>query len=287
MSELPSCADFTLISSSSNKITYKLGTSEKGDLVPPTKRRKMQQGCWFILIDLSSILVNGNNRIDNGGESVLTRETAERLGPPKRWLYCPPMGKVNSFVFSSTHLMSRRYVDFCLSRLRCPSSTMAVFPILSTDFIQAMCSHMRRNTVRLQISRLACGSTWRRLLDTIRKVRWVFLARHEPVHILFWVELRGAKFVKMPLAGHDEAPSRSDVDHFIQCVQAFRKVRFVFGLNQLCSIGPSRWPDRRALHTRLQSNWIFDLFVHLQGTRWFDGIFGWDVCQSSSARQVV
>lgn len=64
---------------------------------PAKKYRKIQQlqqsKSWLILlIYFSYFLANGMNGDSNS--ELITRAKAESLGIPKRWLYCPPMGKV-------------------------------------------------------------------------------------------------------------------------------------------------------------------------------------------------
>jgi len=152
---------------------------------PSAKRgRKTQKG-----IPLS----NGDARPPQANPLV-TREMAERLGIPKRWKYCPPMGKVISGFLPVKTPLSQLY-DACL-----PDPQYRFYP---SDVFKYAPTHSDTPNVKIGM--------------------WIDLTKTDRYYSRSDVEDRGAKYVKMPLAGHGESPSREDVNRFIACVREYRK----------------------------------------------------------------
>ncbi|KAI6220636.1 MRNA-capping enzyme [Aphelenchoides fujianensis] len=135
--------------------------------------------------------MNGHSR----PAEPITEQLALQLGPPKRWLYCPPMGKeISGFLPIKTPLAPA--YDGCLPDAQFRFTPADVFAHAPQRFEPR---------------------------DAKKKIgMWIDLTKTSRYYDKDEVEKRGVAYVKMPLAGHGESPSREDVDRFLQCVREFR-----------------------------------------------------------------
>ncbi|KAI6213714.1 hypothetical protein M3Y94_00183900 [Aphelenchoides besseyi] len=136
--------------------------------------------------------LNGHN--PKKQRESLTAEVAQRLGTPKRWIYCPPMGKeVFGFLPIKTPLSS--LYDGCLPDLN--------YRFTPDDVFKYAPNYLENKEKKIGM--------------------WIDLTKTDRYYNKEEIERREIKYVKMPLAGHGESPSREDVRRFVQCVHDFRQ----------------------------------------------------------------
>ncbi|KAH7730826.1 mRNA capping enzyme domain-containing protein [Aphelenchoides avenae] len=137
---------------------------------------------------------NGAEGPASNGEQTartITREKALELGLPNRWTYCPPMGKV----------VAERFLP-----MKTPLST------LYDELLEPKLRFHPQDVFRCRLNGAKEGAKIGMWIDLTKTTR--YYNKDE-------VECHGCVYKKMPMEGHNQAPTKEETSRFIEEVRNF------------------------------------------------------------------
>ncbi|VDK53935.1 unnamed protein product [Anisakis simplex] len=121
-------------------------------------------------------------------------ETKAKLGPPDRWMYCPPMGSV----------VAKHFLPFKTPLCK-----------LYDDQIEPKYQFHPRDVFAKKLNDAEPGA---------KIVLWIDLTKTNRYYGKKEVELRNCTYLKMPMKGHGETPSVEDTESFCRAVREALRV---------------------------------------------------------------